>query len=103
MGIAFVFISHDMAVIERMSHRVAVMYAGEIVEMGPTATVLHAPQHPYTRRLLAAVPTPDPLRRRARAAVEAMDLPSLIRPSGYVRPASQLTELAPGHFVRIAA
>ncbi|GGB04860.1 ABC transporter ATP-binding protein [Allosediminivita pacifica] len=55
-GVSFLFISHDIAVVERVSHRIAVMYEGEIVELGEAAQVLHAPRHAYTRRLLAAVP-----------------------------------------------
>ena len=58
LGIAFLFISHDIAVVERVSHRIAVMYRGEIVEIGPTEQVLRAPQHDYTRTLLSAVPVP---------------------------------------------
>jgi ABC-type glutathione transport system ATPase component len=61
-GLSFLFISHDIAVVERVSHRIAVMYKGEIVETGPTNEVLSAPQHPYTRRLLAAVPKGAPER-----------------------------------------
>ncbi|KAA2314328.1 ABC transporter ATP-binding protein [Pseudooceanicola sediminis] len=61
-GLSFLFISHDIAVVERVSHRIAVMYRGEIVETGLTNEVLRAPQHPYTRRLLAAVPKGAPLR-----------------------------------------
>ena len=64
MGLAYLFISHDMAVIERMSHRVAVMRAGEIVEQGPRRDVFENPAHEYTRALLAAVPAPLPRRNR---------------------------------------
>ena len=64
MGLAYMLISHDIAVVERISHRVAVMYLGEIVEIGPRSAVLDNPQHPYTKRLIAAVPVPDPSLRR---------------------------------------
>ncbi|GGF73900.1 peptide/nickel transport system ATP-binding protein/glutathione transport system ATP-binding protein [Mameliella alba] len=60
LGIAFLFISHDIAVVERVSHRIAVMYRGEIVEAGETEQVLRSPHHPYTKRLLSAVPSPLP-------------------------------------------
>lgn len=63
LGLAYLFISHDIAVVERVSHRVAVMYLGEIVEIGPRAAIFGNPQHPYTRKLMAAVPVPDPARR----------------------------------------
>jgi peptide/nickel transport system ATP-binding protein len=65
-GLAYLFISHDMAVVERVSHRVAVMYLGEIVEIGPRACVFENPQHAYTKRLIAAVPIADPTRRQLR-------------------------------------
>jgi peptide/nickel transport system ATP-binding protein/glutathione transport system ATP-binding protein len=63
-GISFLFISHDIAVVERVSHRIAVMYAGQIVEQGRTAEVLNDPHHSYTRQLLSAVPIADPTRRK---------------------------------------
>ncbi|QIE55653.1 ABC transporter ATP-binding protein [Pikeienuella piscinae] len=64
LGIAFLFISHDIAIVERVSHRIAVMYKGEIVETGPTEQVLRAPQHAYTKKLLSAVPAPVPMAAR---------------------------------------
>ncbi len=66
-GLSFLFISHDIAVVERVSHRIAVMYKGEIVETGNCADLLSRPDHPYTQRLLSAVPSPDPLKRRLSA------------------------------------
>ncbi len=63
-GLSFLFISHDIAVVERVSHRIAVMYRGQVVETGGTADVLRRPQNNYTQRLLAAVPSPDPEKRR---------------------------------------
>lgn len=68
LGIAFLFISHDIAVVERVSHRIAVMYRGEIVEIGDTEQVLRAPQHEYTRALLSAVPVARPSGRQPRVA-----------------------------------
>jgi peptide/nickel transport system ATP-binding protein/glutathione transport system ATP-binding protein len=70
LGIAFLFISHDIAVVERVSHRIAVMYRGEIVEIGPTDQVLRSPQHDYTRMLLSAVPVPRPGGRQPRLVPE---------------------------------
>jgi peptide/nickel transport system ATP-binding protein len=101
MKLAFLFISHDMAVVERISHRVAVMYLGEIVEIGPRAAVLDNPQHPYTRRLLTAVPVPDPARRGTRRRVPEGDIKSPIRPVGYVPPERLYREVSPGHIVQV--
>ena len=103
LDVAYLFISHDMAVVEKMSHRVAVMYLGEIVEIGPTAAVLQDPRHPYTKTLLASVPVADPRRPRLRRALDATDVPSPIRPLGFAPTRSALVEVAPGHFVRAAA
>ncbi|MCO5732308.1 ABC transporter ATP-binding protein [Rhizobium sp. SSA_523] len=101
LNLAFLFISHDMAVVERVSHRVAVMYLGEIVEIGPRAAVFDNPQHPYTRKLMAAVPVPDPSRRGIRRGVSDEELKSPVRPLGYEPPARQYREVSPGHLVQI--
>ena len=100
MGLAYLFISHDMAVVERVSHRVAVMYLGEIVEIGPREAVFGNPQHPYTKKLLAAVPVPDPARRRARHALPDSEIRSPIRPPDYEPPARLYKEVSPGHSVQ---
>ncbi|WP_182180147.1 ABC transporter ATP-binding protein [Methylobacterium radiotolerans] len=100
LGLAYLFISHDMAVVERVSHRVAVMYLGEIVEIGPRAAIFGDPQHPYTRKLLAAVPVPDPARRGARHALRDDEIRSPIRVPDYVAPERLYREVAPGHVVQ---
>jgi peptide/nickel transport system ATP-binding protein len=66
LGLALLFISHDLAIVEHMAQRVAVMYLGRIVETGPTRAVFAAPRHPYTSALLSAVPVPEPGAARAR-------------------------------------
>ncbi|VYU66874.1 Glutathione import ATP-binding protein GsiA [Metakosakonia massiliensis] len=99
MGIAFLFISHDMAVVERISHRVAVMYLGQIVEIGPRRAVFENPQHPYTRKLMAAVPVADPSHRRAQRVLLSDELPSNIHPRGEAVHRVQLQNVSPGHFV----
>ncbi len=98
-GIAFLFISHDMAVVERISHRVAVMYLGQIVEMGPRQAVFEQPQHPYTRKLMAAVPVADPAHRRRERALLVDEIPSPIHALGDEPEVAPLMEGAPGHFV----
>lgn len=67
-GVAYLFISHDLTVVREMSHRVAVLYHGEIVEWGPGSEVTATPSHPYTQRLLLASPLPDPSRQAERRA-----------------------------------
>ncbi|MEZ0448319.1 ATP-binding cassette domain-containing protein [Cellulomonas sp. ICMP 17802] len=67
-GVAYLFITHDLSVVRHISHRVAVMYRGEIVESGDAATVTTAPEHPYSQRLLLAAPVPDPVRQQQRRA-----------------------------------
>ncbi|MFP4126313.1 MAG: ABC transporter ATP-binding protein [Alphaproteobacteria bacterium] len=91
-GLSYLFISHDMAVVERMSHRVAVMHQGRIVELGPRRDVLGDPRHPYTKALLAAVPVPDPTRMRG--ALPKLDVETL--------PRGPLEEVAAGHLVAAA-
>nr|WP_256464425.1 dipeptide ABC transporter ATP-binding protein [Erwinia amylovora] len=98
-GIAFLFISHDMAVVERISHRVAVMYLGQIVEIGPRQAVFGHPQHPYTRKLMASVPVADPAHRRRERALLVDEIPSPIRALGDEPAVEPLIEVGTGHFV----
>ncbi|ALM82759.1 dipeptide ABC transporter ATP-binding protein [Bordetella sp. N] len=97
-GMAYLFISHDMAVVERISHRVAVMYLGQIVEIGPRQSIFENPQHPYTRKLMQAVPIADPTQRRART-LEVSEIPSPVRPIGYQPDIAPLVSVGPGHYV----
>ncbi|MEX3314651.1 dipeptide ABC transporter ATP-binding protein [Sulfitobacter sp. PS-8MA] len=97
-GIAFLFVSHDMAVVEKISHRVAVLYLGQIVELGSRRQVFENTAHPYTRRLLSAVPNPDPTAKPEREPLSG-ELPSATRRAGD-RPAMAVyDEIAKGHFV----
>ncbi|WP_211235187.1 ABC transporter ATP-binding protein [Gemmobacter nectariphilus] len=101
LGISFLFISHDMAVVERISHRVAVMYLGEIVEIGSREAVFGNPQHPYTQKLIAAVPVPDPDRRLLRRNTPIDELKSPVRPLDYQPPKREWREVGQDHLVMV--
>ncbi len=99
LGIAYLFISHDMAVVERVAHRIAVMYLGQIVEIGSRQSVLNDPQHPYTRRLLAAVPVPDPRRRGHSLELDESEVPSPLRGLDDPPSVAPLMRVGEDHFV----
>jgi ABC-type oligopeptide transport system ATPase subunit len=99
LGLSFLFISHDMAVVERISHQVAVMYLGRIVEIGPRAAVFEDPRHHYTKSLLGAVPIADPSRRRPYDDSSFRPVPSPIFPVDYTPEPSRYEEVAPNHLV----
>ncbi|WP_299986811.1 ABC transporter ATP-binding protein [uncultured Ruegeria sp.] len=99
LGLSYLFISHDMAVVERVSHHVGVMYLGRIVELGPRARVFENPQHAYTQALMKAVPIADPNKRKSEKDLNFKPIPSPIHPIGYQPEPSQYNEVEPGHFV----
>ena len=98
MGLSYLFITHDLAVVERISHRVAVMYLGQIVEMGTRRQIFENPTHPYTQRLLDAVPVADPLRRRERPLLTD-EIPSPIWGADESPEIVELVEIEPRHLV----
>jgi len=99
LGLSFLFISHDMAVVERVSHDVGVMYLGRIVEMGSRQAVFEDPQHPYTRALMKAVPVADPRQRKSEKDLQFKPIPSPIHPASYDPAPSEYKEVSKGHFV----
>ena len=98
LRLSYMFISHDMAVIERVSHRVAVMYLGQIVEMGTRQDIFENPQHPYTKKLLAAIPIADPTKRTDFGMLTG-EIPSPVRHVDDPPTKLTLQEVSPGHFV----
>jgi peptide/nickel transport system ATP-binding protein/glutathione transport system ATP-binding protein len=101
LGISFLFISHDMAVVERVSHHVGVMYLGRIVEIGPRRAVFENPQHPYTQALMKAVPIADPRQRKSEKDLNFKPIPSPIHGLDYEPKPSIYREVEPGHKVLI--
>jgi peptide/nickel transport system ATP-binding protein len=99
LGLSFLFISHDMAVVERVSHFVGVMYLGRIVEIGSRARVFENPQHPYTQALMKAVPIADPHKRKSEKDLNFKPIPSPIHPTNYRPEPSVYDEVEPGHLV----
>lgn len=100
-GVSYLFISHDMAVVENVVDRLAVMYLGQIVEVGTRDQIFGNPRHPYTQRLLAAVPIPDPARKGRVHLRPAGEVPSPIRPIGDPPPPVALTDIGDGHLVAL--
>ncbi|MEM7721281.1 MAG: ABC transporter ATP-binding protein [Pseudomonadota bacterium] len=94
-NLAYLFVSHDMAVIERIAHRIAVIHAGRIVEIGTAHSVLSEPQHPYTQKLISAVPTIE--RRRVDFTIDTEDVPTTLRPLGWRPPAQSWHSHGPDH------
>ncbi len=99
-GLSYLFISHDMAVVERVSHRVAVMYLGEIVELGMRGQVFENPQHPYTKKLMSAVPVADPNLRKKELNLMTDEIPSPLKPIGFEPDEVELVSVDEGHYVK---
>ncbi|SFU08156.1 ABC transporter ATP-binding protein [Sedimentitalea nanhaiensis] len=99
LGVGYLFISHDIAVVERISHRIAVMLLGEIVEIGPRAEVLANPRHPYTRKLIEAVPVPDPSFKGRRRNLITDELKSPVRSLNWTPQPRVMNQVGPDHFV----
>ena len=99
LGLSYLFVSHDMAVVERVSHYVGVMYLGRMVEIGDRQTIFSNPTHPYTRALMKAVPIADPKKRFNRDDINFKPISSPIRDLGFVPEPSSYSMIKKGHYV----
>ena len=98
-GISYLFISHDMAVVERISHKVAVMYMGRIVEIGSREQVFESTTHSYTKNLLDAVPVADPNLRKNENLTTFNEIISSVKPADYKSPPINMKEINEGHYI----
>jgi len=99
LGLSYLFISHDMAVVERVSHKVGVMYLGRLVEVGSRSQIFENPQHEYTRSLMAAVPIADPKKRNISNDMNFKPIPSPVFSVGYIPENPIYEELEDGHLI----
>ena len=99
LGLSYLFVSHDMAVVERVSHYVGVMYLGRMVEIGDRQTIFSNPTHPYTRALMKAVPIADPKKRFYKDDINFKPISSPIRDLGFVSEPSSYNMIKKGHYV----
>ncbi|MEO0975817.1 MAG: ABC transporter ATP-binding protein [Pseudomonadota bacterium] len=102
LGLTYLFISHDLAIVEQVSEAVAVMFMGRLVEYGPAKTVLSDPAHDYTRNLLASIPVPDPAKPMATPQLYDEGRKSPIAPKGAITEPIDFREVSTGHFVAAA-
>ena len=99
LGLSYLFISHDMAVVERVSHKVGVMYLGRLVEVGSRSQIFENPQHEYTRTLMAAVPIADPKKRNISNDMNFKPIPSPVFPVGHIPENPVYEEIEDGHLI----
>ena len=99
LGLSYLFISHDMAVVERVSHKVGVMYLGRLVEVGSRSQIFENPQHEYTRTLMAAVPIADPKKKNISNDMNFKPIPSPVFPVGHIPENPVYEEIEDGHLI----